>query len=187
METLFLGLAVPDSVAEALPHVWDYYGSLVATTTPRTNLHLTLFRLGDANDITKEQIKTLSQPLPQSFVPTMRLTHIGRGRQRQQLWAYGEAAGPLMALREQLIERLGSTGWSLPKQSAREAFTPHITVATLYEQVSHIGVADYPFITSYTTNEVLLYKSTPAQQGEARSTERPVPSVYSILERIPLT
>ena len=177
MATLFLAFSVPEAVAEALPTVWAHYGSVVAAPTAREKLHLTLLWLGPVDEAPVEKIKNLVEPLPQSFVPTVRLTHIGRGRRRDQLWAYGEAAGPVVNIREQLLERLRTLDWPVPKQGPRRPFTPHVTVASLYDQMSHVGVADYPFINSYTAEEVLLYKSTPTPNQ---------PSTYSILERISL-
>ncbi len=178
MATLFLAFPVPDSVADALPAVWAHYGSVIETPTPRPKLHLTLLWLGSADEVTADHRQKLAEPLPQSFVPTLRLTHIGRGRKQENLWAYAEAAGPIVTMRDHFIQRLSALGWTVPTQELGRDFTPHITVATLHDQVSHVGVADYPFITSYTVSEVLLYKSTPVAQQ---------PAVYSILERIPLT
>lgn len=177
MGTFFLALPVSDSVARALPAMQKHYDQVVDTPTPNQKLHLTLLWLGSAEDTTSERRRKLVEPLRQSFVPTVRLTHVGRGRQRDQLWAYSEAAGPLVAIREQLMNRLRTISWSVPKQEFHRIFTPHITIAKLYAQASQIGLADHPFITSYCFSEVLLYKS----EASAK-----LKRVYSIIERIAL-
>ena len=160
MDTLFLAFRVPDTIAAALRPLLERYSSVLKEATPPEKLHVTLLWLGSAQ-VPEPFIQKLTQPLRQSFVSTVRLTHLGRGRVREQLWAFGEATGPIVAIREQLLARLKSIGWQLPRQEPRHPFTPHITVGSLYDQVSHIGVADHPFITSYTVPEVVLYKSTP--------------------------
>lgn len=177
MDTLFLALTVPDTIVATLTPLYSHYGSVVQERTPAAKLHVTLIWLGSA-EVPGHLIKKLTEPLPQSFVPTVRLTHVGRGRQRQQLWAFGEATGPLMAIREQLLQRLTDMGWPLPKQERRHPFTPHITVASLYDQVSHIGVADHSFITSYAVREVVLYKSTPSlTPNEKKNTYIPLSTI----------
>ena len=160
MASLFLALTVPESVAQALQPIYTHYVSVLEERTPRDNLHVTLVWLGPA-EVPSELVEGLLKPLPQSFVPTVRLTHVGRGRARQQLWAAVEATGPIVALRQQLIKRLKKVGWQLPKNTLRRPFSPHITVGTLYDQVSHIGVADHSLITSYTVSEIVLYQSEP--------------------------
>jgi 2'-5' RNA ligase len=176
MDTLWLAFAVPDVVIELLAPIYEHYSYVIEAPTPRENLHLTLLWLGSA-DVPSYQIKKLLKPLPQSFVPTVRLTHVGRGRKREQLWAYGEALGPIINIREQLIARLKESKWQLPKQEPRNPFTPHMTVAKLYDQLSHIGIADVTLVTSFAVKEVLLYKSSVS----ANKT-----SVYSRVETISL-
>lgn len=177
METLFLALAVPEGLADALEPIWAHYGSVVDKRQSRERLHLTLVWLGEGRAVSDQLIRTLTQPLPQSFVPTVRLTHIGRGHVRNQLWAYGEAAGPIMGLRQQLIGRLQETRWQLPPQASSFPFTPHIKIASLYDQVSHIGIADYPLVTAFSVKAVRLYKSTREVSGQR---------VYSVIEQIAL-
>ncbi len=161
MATLFLAFTVPDSVAQALQPIYAHYVSVLKERTPRDNLHVTLVWLGPA-EVPASLIEELLKPLPQSFVPTVRITHVGRGRaRREQLWAAVEATGPISAIRQQLQERLKKIGWQLPASSRKGSFSPHITVGKLYDQVSHIGVADHPLITSYTVSEVILYQSDP--------------------------
>lgn len=159
MDTLFLAFPVPASVTELLSPIYGHYTSVIESRTPWEKLHVTLLWLGEA-EVPAYQIKKLLKPLPQSFMPAVRLTHVGRGRKRQQLWAYGEALGPIINIREQLIARLKDIKWQLPKQEPRNPYTPHITVAKLYDQLSHIGIADTTLITSFAVNEVVLYKSS---------------------------
>ncbi len=160
MATLFLAFTVPDTVAQALAPIYSHYVSVLQDRTPRDNLHVTLAWLGSA-EVPAPLIEELLQPLPQSFVPTVRITHVGRGRAREQLWAAVEATGPITAIREQLLQRLQKIGWQLPKETSRKPFRPHITIGKLYDQVSHIGVADHPLITSYTVSDIGLFESTP--------------------------
>jgi 2'-5' RNA ligase len=166
MDTLFLAFAVPSTIADALEPLYQHYGTVMEKRQPREKLHLTLVWLGEmAAD--ENFLKKIRVPLPQSFVPTVRLTHVGRGRARDQLWAFAEAAGPIMAIREQMLARLKDIGWDMPKQGLHKSFTPHIKVGTLYDQMSHIGVADHPFITSYAVQELILYKGSPGAHQAA--------------------
>ena len=160
---LFLGLPVPllmrTKLAEAArQHFGTYFGALL----PEENWHLTLFFFGDVKNHA-QYLGRLQQPLPQAFVPTISLTHLGRGAQRHQLWAYVNPTPALLSLRENLSERLRKIHFPLPIDSKK--FIPHIHLANFYPTVSGLGLADVSLPAVYATQEAHLYQSTSTPQG----------------------
>lgn len=158
MARLFLGFSVPEHIRAKLQEVArSHFGSYFGQFIPEQTWHITLFFFGEVRNHA-QYIPRLKQPLPQAFVPTISLTHLGRGERRDQLWAYVMPTPPLLALRAAVDERLRKIHF--PRPIGIRKFTPHIHVANFYPTVSGLGVADAPAPAVFATQEVYLYKST---------------------------
>ena len=179
-ERLFIGLPVPERVSELLASTFALYPQYIETQIPRTNWHLTLAWLGDVAN-PKQYYSRLLKPLPQSFVPTVQLTHVGRGRPtRQLLWAFAEPTPVLLGLREQMVKRLKKMRFQFPKGEPQKEYMPHVTLANLFPQVGHVGIADAPTVTSFTVESINLYRSRTLNQ---RSTHDVVDSISLVASR----
>lgn len=157
MARLFLGLGVPEGVrqrlaAAAQTHFQKYFAKLA----PEENWHMTLFFFGNVRNHA-QYLGRLQLPLPQAFVPTVSITHIGRGMKRDQLWAYVTPTAGFMALREALDERLRKIHF--PRPVAMGKYVPHIRLANFYPVVRSMGIADTPVPAAYSVQEAYLYKS----------------------------
>ena len=162
---LFLGLPVPEPVRAKLSEAARaHFSSYFNEFRPEGNWHLTLFFFGEVRNHA-QYLGRLKQDLPQTFVPTISITHLGRGGDRGQLWAYVTPTPALLSLREELNERLRKIRFPRPIDSKK--FIPHITLANFYPTVSGLGVADTRLQASYAVNEAYLYQSI-LNQGKAR-------------------
>lgn len=173
MARLFLGFSVPEQIRAKLREVarsrfGNYFGQFI----PEENWHITLFFFGEVRNHA-QYLPRLKQPLPQAFVPTISVTHLGRGAQRDQLWAYVNPTPALRALQEALDERLRKTHF--PRPVGPRKFIPHIHMANFYPTVSGLGVADAPAPAVYATHEVYVYKSTLTPNGSTYAFEATIP------------
>lgn len=160
---LFLGLSVPTTLSQKLKegakqHFGQYFGEFL----PEENWHITLFFFGDVKN-PEQYLGRLKQPLPQAFVPTISITHIGRGAERHQLWAYVNPTPALLVLRDNIHERLRKIHF--PHAIGNPKFVPHIHLANFYPTVSGLGVADVALPAVYSTQEAHLYQSTRTKTG----------------------
>src|SRR5687768_16160184 len=153
---LFLGLEVPDATKTRLVEVTQkHFGQYFDKLIPTERWHLTLFFFGDVRNHA-QYLGRLKQGLPQAFVPTVSITHIGRGAQRDQLWAYVTPTPALLSLREALSERLRKIHF--PRPGEFRTFKPHIHLANFYPAVRGMGIADAPFPSAYAISEAYLYE-----------------------------
>ena len=155
---MFIGLPVPEQTRGKLAEIArGRYGEYFEKLVPEGNWHMTLFFLGNVRN-PGQYIGRLEQPMPQTFVPTLTLTHIGRGEPRDQLWAYGLPAKGLLDLRAAIGKRLGKIRF--PHPVGAKKFTPHIRLANMYPTVRSMGVADTPVREAYAIREAYLYSSS---------------------------
>lgn len=157
-QRMFIALPVPEAALEKIRDTFGHFANAIESEVPTTKWHVTIAWLGEVYNPAQYMSKLL-KPMPQSFVPTVRVTHVGRGHQRQQLWAYTETSTSLLNIRTQIIDRLKKMRFQLPDDSLEENFVPHITVAKLYEQLGRIGLADYPLLLSFVIDRLLVVRS----------------------------
>lgn len=170
---LFLGLPVPESVKSKIRQTAEnHFGKYFAQLIPEERWHVTLFFFGNVHNHA-QYIGRLSQALPQAFVPTVSVTHLGRGARREQLWAFIQPTPGLLALREALDIRLRKIHF--PRPVGNRTFRPHISLAQFYPVVQGMGMADVPCQTAYAVKEAYLYQSTVPHEGPR----------YSIIATIP--
>lgn len=170
---LFLGLAIPEAVGQRLKELTEqHFGKYVGNIVPTERMHVTLFFFGEVLNHA-QYVGRLQQPLPQTFVPTVSITHIGRGATRDQLWAGLQPSAGLLALRNALDERLLKSRF--PRPVGRKTFTPHIKLGTFYPAVRGIGLADVASPVAFAVREAHLYKSTLSHEGPTYTIEATIP------------
>lgn len=161
---IFIALSLPENSAPAIAGAIKQYPQYVQKATPPEKQHLTLLWLGDVVN-PKQYLSRLTKSLTQEFVPTVRLTHAGRGVVRDQLWAYAEASPLLLSIREQLIRRLKAMRFKFPLGSIEREFVPHVKIASLFLMSGGVGLPDFPLSLSFTAKEALVMRSELNPQG----------------------
>lgn len=166
---LFLGLPVPAAARERLKGVaQERFGKYFDKFIPDESWHLTLFFFGEVKNHA-QYLGYLKQALPQAFVPTVSITNIGRGKARDQLWAYAQPTVALLTLRDALDERLRKIHF--PRPVERKKFTPHIRLANFFPVISGMGLADVAAPVACAVQEAYLYKSELTSRGSHYSIE----------------
>lgn len=166
---LFLAIPIPPSADPAIARALEHYPQYIESTIPRERWHLTLVWLGNVLNHA-QYLSRLLKPLPQTFVPTISLTYVGRGLQRTQLWAYANPSPMLMAIRTSLLDRLKAMRFQLPP-SYRAAYVPHVHLADLFPMARGVGLADAPATTTFAVPAVHLYQSHRAGNSTRYSLE----------------
>ncbi len=167
---LFLAVPIPEAVVKVLERATHHYPQYIEKALPVENWHLTMVFLGEGEN-PAQYFGRLQKNLPQTFVPTVSLMHVGRGLQRSQLWAYAHPSTTLLNLRGQLVDRLKHMRFPLPHRDEPSDFVPHVHLADLFPMSRGIGMADYPVISSFAVKEVNLYRSRSTPQGVQYSIE----------------
>lgn len=169
----FIALPVPESTHADLSAVLDGYKKIIGYRVPPERWHVTLAWLGE-QALPEMLVGALCEPLTQVFVPTVTFTHMGRGRQAGQLWAYVHPTTFLTTLRQRLHERVQAQTIALPPS---ETFIPHVHVGNFQSGLDRNFVADSPLTLRFQVKAAQLIKSIPVS-GEHR---------YSIEGLLPLT
>lgn len=173
MARLFLGVPVPEAARTRLQEIArQQFGQYVGSWVEDAKLHLTLFFFGEVKNHA-QFLGRLSAPLSQAFVPTVSITHIGRGAVRDQLWAYATPTAGLLALRSAVDERLRKIHF--PHEAGRKKFTPHVNIGTFYPAVRGIGLADVASPVVFAVREAHLYRSELTHEGSTYTIEATVP------------
>lgn len=164
-ERLFIAVPLPEHLTSIISDTFRHFPQHIEQAIPSAKWHVTIAWLGEPEN-PKQYYSRINKPLPQSFVPTVRFTHVGRGRpDRGQLWVYAEPSAVLAGIRQQVLARLKKMRFPLPAETSRTEFTPHVTVAKLFSQIGHIGIADQALVTSFSFDHLLLYRSRPEPGG----------------------
>lgn len=181
---LFIGLPVPDVARSVIRRSMNSLRDAIDQRTEEADWHITLLFLGEVDNFT-QYLSALLQPLPRMFVPTVSLTHLGRGLQRQQLWAYIHKTAALDALRADLEKNVVSAGMKGWKQYQKSQFVPHVRVAALKREIK--GNPSLPDVLSanlFTARQAHLYRSP--NWSQASADKRDGSSRYETLGTIPL-
>src|SRR3989338_2427826 len=142
---LFVAAPVPETVKEKLLETARSLAPAPARWVGAENLHLTLLWLGEVAE-PEELLASVPEQLPQPFVATALITHIGAGKKLGQIWAYVHPETPLLNLQAGLKKLLAS-----PEED--RAFTPHITLARGGTEGGQLG-ADRAFQTTFKISEL---------------------------------
>lgn len=160
---LFLGLSLPDKAKANLQESLRHFPNYIEKIIPPETWHLTLLFLGEVEH-PQQYWSRLTKALPQTFIPTVSLMHVGRGIVRDQLWAYAHPSPGLQNLRQQLWDRLRSMRFPIPEKQQQE-FVPHVRLATLYPMARGLGMADHAVATTFSVSAVHVYHSAPGNNG----------------------
>ncbi len=161
---VFLAVPAPQHVQESVQGVIPNFAHVTDKMVPGSNWHITLAWLGEVMN-PQQYVARLSKPLRQSFTPGFRLMYLGRGRKRDQLWAYVEKNQVLLNIREELLQRLKKMRFPIPAETIKQDFVPHIHVGDFYPAAGGVGLADVPLTVNFSVPAVILYSSLLTPQG----------------------
>lgn len=174
MARLFIALPIPERSYPPLLTASQQYPEYVKSTVPTERWHMTILFLGEVAN-PKEYIPRLCKPLIQTYLPTVNVTHAGRGLQRLHLWAWVTPTPVLEHIRQELIARLKKMRFRFPPGALDKEFVPHIHLANFWPVSRGLGLADYPAATSFATPVAHIYSSLATPQGVQYSREGSIP------------
>lgn len=168
---LFIAVPIPKSAKEEMKRAMGSYTKLIAKAVPRKNWHLTFLFLGEVKYY-QRYLRRMTEDLPRMFLPTISFTHIGRGYQRDQLWAYAQRTNVLEELHSTIRARLVKirVPTSKPITKKNVEFVPHVRLANLLEVTRGMGLADRQINVTFIVKQVVIYKSEPSSTGAKYST-----------------
>lgn len=155
---LFIAAEIPDEIAIRLNEKLKQYTPYVKRLVNQENWHMTFLYVGMVNDFTRHR-ETLSNRLSQAFLPTITLTHLGRGCQPDQLWVYAKPTALLQTIRQQLLARVKEELPSFTETNEWAYFVPHIKLADLRDRSISKFVADSPLLVTWPVKKLFLYHS----------------------------
>ena len=173
---LFIGIPIPYKARHPLALGIEEFADSVEKTIDPLNWHITLAWLGGKVENHEQYIEKIGQPLSQSFLPTVNVTHMGKGLKPNLLWAYVKRTPHLSNIRDEIVARLKEIEFPLPRDIDRE-FVPHITLASFTKEAETKAMADHPINLTWPIKEAILYRSL--------STESDI--YYKPLSSIPFT
>ena len=156
-QTVIIAVPLPEQVVSSLSKAVAAYPQYVEAVIPSEEWQLMLLRLENVQNA-KQYYGRLMQPMPQSFVPTIRFTHVGRGQNREQLWAYAESSTVLRTIRQELIGRLRKMRFEHIAAVKKQSFVPHVPVAQVYRQMGGLGLADHATPVSFSWQKLYVYR-----------------------------
>ena len=163
---LFIAVPIPDYVRTHLREAVAHFRDSIRSAPSEESWHVTLIFLGTMEEAAAltEHLSEMSEVLPKLFMPTVTLTHAGRGKASGQLWAYAQPAGPLMDVQIKLREEVARR---VPVTAERRAFVPHIRLAHLQPAAEKNALADLPLSVSFVAREAQLWRSD-LSEGQPR-------------------
>lgn len=179
MPRLFVGLPIPDDVADQLSALQG--GVPDANWVPSENFHITLAFIGEVDggmttDI-DEALATIDGPILD--IELAGVDHFVDGQQPKALYAGVVQEERLIRLREKVVRALRGEGVTLE----RRKFRPHVTLAH-FNRRAEIGHHMAQFVASHS-----LFRAGPFEVESFRlysSTLRPDGSVYEVEAEYPL-
>lgn len=166
MARLFIGLAIPDEAALRIRLSSRKFRESIEERLPRHRWHITLFFLGEIADWERYR-ETLLEPIASTFVPTVRLTHLGRGLAKGQLWVYVEPNPQLSHLHRTIKRRVRASGMPMAGSNHERPFVPHIHVANLKKGEAAMPLPDWPLLTTFSAREAYIFESATVE-GERK-------------------
>lgn len=170
-----IGINLPEKAREVVSRMLIHFKDSIEEITPENSWQLEIISI-PFQEIAIEQLELLKAPLPLPFFLTVPLTHIGRGLESEQLWAYATATYPLKQLHAMVWQRAQSTGVRLAKEDL-PLFTPHIELASLKSNVTTM-LADEIVAVTFNAQQLAISEK---KQATNQATE------YLPLGAVPLT
>ncbi len=165
---IFLGIKIPDQTIKLLESRLDVMRG-VGKRVPVDRQHVTFCLVGQVPGIEK-YLEELSKPLEQSFTSIVTLTHLGRGMNEDQIWAYVKKTRGLIDIKEELDKRVDKLQIGDSKLMNRDGdFIPHINLAGVDEKKMPMISIDIPVNTTWRVNEVHIFASKLWREGVSYS------------------
>lgn len=157
---LFIAVPIPKSAKDEMERAMGSYTEFIAKAVPRKSWHLTFLFLGEVKYY-QRYLRRMTEDLPRMFLPTISFTHVGRGYQRDQLWAYAQRTNVLEELHSTIRARLVKirVPTSKPITKGRVKFIPHVRLANLLDVTRGMGLADRRITVTFIVKQVVVYKS----------------------------
>lgn len=156
-QRLFIGFALPERVKAMCQEAIRPYQPHLRGVIPPKRWHITLLFLGECLGVETLQA-VLAKPIPQTYLPTITLTHIGKGLVEGQLWVSVLRTVALEQLEKTVRARLVETGLNIPGLIQNRDFKPHIHVADLQPTLTFLLV-DKPLQITFVPQELHLFRS----------------------------
>lgn len=163
---LFIAVPIPKSARNEMKKALNGYAKFIDKKVPEKNWHLTFLFLGEVNHY-QRYLRRMIEDLPRMFLPTISFTHVGRGYQRDQLWAYAQQTNVLNELHSTIRARLVKirVPTSAPITKNKTEFIPHVRLANMLEVTRGMGLADRQLAVTFMIKQIIIYKSEPDATG----------------------
>lgn len=123
---VFIAVMLPEHVVPSLQTALTSFAGV--QPVPRERWHMTLLWLGRVVQTDQSDwLTALTQPVAETFLPTISLRYAGLARAGRQLWIYAQVTPVLVKLRQELINRLQRAGVTVPQLD--RPWVPHIHLA----------------------------------------------------------
>lgn len=154
---LFIGFSVPEKVKDSIHTALSQYGKYLEFKMPEDNWHVVLLVLGEI-PYYHGYLSRIVKLLPQAFLPTLTVTHIGRGYTRDELWAVGHSSPVIVAMKNELERRMRKMRFPMPETLADFEYAPHINLGNFFPVVRGMGVPDEAVNVTFPIKEAYLYE-----------------------------
>jgi 2'-5' RNA ligase len=155
---LFVAVPIPAEVRTRLRSVLDHYQDHLQSAIPEERWHLTFLFLGTVPNVS-EVLADLTPDLPQLFVPTVMLTHLGVGKAPFQLWAYAQPSTALANVRLALCRRANRGDPARALTELKRSFVPHVRLASLKRSQEQTMLAASPLTVTFAVRQLHIYRS----------------------------
>lgn len=168
MKRVFLGLPIPDDIAEPLQRLQA--GVPGARWQTRDNMHITLNFLGELDEQVLEELhEGLSRIEADVFPVTVKSVgsfEIGKHNEPKILWAGVEKSDALLRLKKKTDQVVLETGI----QFDHRRYTPHITLARMNKApldkvAEFIALHNLLHLPDFTADKFCLYESQLREKG----------------------
>lgn len=164
MARFFIALPVPPKVSPVVLAATKEYPQYLKSIVPPDHWHVTLLNMGEIGNH-REYLSRLTKPLVQTYVPTINLTHVGRGFHRLHLWSWATPTPVVLNIRQMLMERLKKMRFRFPRDETESEFSPHIHVGNLWPNSRQLGLADHQAQISFTATQAHIYRRISTPEG----------------------
>jgi 2'-5' RNA ligase len=171
-ERFFVGLAIPERVCVAISEGLIPFQSSIQRLLPEERWHITLLFLGEIDSQIVAWDKII-QPATQLYLPTITVTHIGKGLAKNQLWAWVLLNQGLQNMQHMIAQRFANEQQPTPQSTSDTAFVPHIHLANIHG----VLLPDRALSVTFVPREINVYRSDINSAGERQ---------YVVIHRIPL-